>query len=174
MLHKLKLIQKKHEIQVFLVGKHIPKNELNNIKASLADAGLENAKLKIYQNNEVETINISSLKANIISDLYKNSQVLLDVKEKKIAELQKQIEFLATNNEYYKTIPSELEILFPKVKSVILSQSKIPDIADANRTVNALILNGYAKNHLTKKENQQIETWLKIRTKNNNLKNFIQ
>ena len=170
---QVKIDTKKHEIKVFLVGDHISKNKLNEISASLAGAGLEKTNLKVYQNGEAETIDISNLKADIISDLYKNSQVVIDAKEKKIAELKKQINTLTLNNEYYKAIPNELETLFPKVKNVILSQSKAPDIKDANRTVNLLILNGNSKRRITKKENQQIETWLRMRIKNDSVKVFI-
>lgn len=170
---QVKIDTKEHEIKVFLVGDYISKSRLNDISAKLSDAGLENAKLQVHQNGEVETIDVSHLKADIISDLYKNSQVALDTKERKITELKKQINILTVNNGYYKAIPEELETLFPKVKNVILSQSKTADIADANRSVNLLILNGNSKRHLTKKENQQIETWLKIRIKNDNVKVFI-
>lgn len=160
-------------IKVFLIGDHVPQGELNNISGRLADAGLENAKLKVYQNGERENLDVSTLKADIVTELYKNSQAALETKEEQIEKLKKDVSQININREHFSAVPKELEALFPKVKDVLLSQSYDPGAAEHNLSKYRLVLNANAPKRLTKQEKVQIEEWLKIRTKNNNVVIYI-
>ncbi|MDD2785140.1 MAG: TIGR00341 family protein [Sulfuricurvum sp.] len=161
------------EVKVFLIGDYIPQSELNNISARLASAGLEKAKLKVYQNGEQEGIDMSTLKADIITDLYRNTKADLQEKEKKIAQLKEKLQLLSHNREYYTAIPNELQTLFPKVHNVILSENYDSAAAEHNISATRLILNADAKKRLTQSEREKIEAWLKMRTKSDNVKIII-
>jgi len=170
---QVKIDPKEREIKVFLIGSHIPQSELNNISLRLQNFGLENTVLKVYQNGENESIDVSMLKADIITDLYKTSQTALEAKDKQILQLKDQIRLMSINREHFSAVPNELETLFPKVREVVLSQNYDPEAADRNLSTNRLILNAKATKRLTKKETAQIEEWLKLRTKTDNVSVII-
>lgn len=170
---QVKIDPKTKEIKVFLIGDYISTAKLDRISTKLQKVGLEKAVLKVYQNGEQESIDLTTLKTDIITDLYKNSQAALDTKEKQIIQLKEKIKLLSTNREQFTAIPHELETLFPKVNNVILSQGYDPAAADTNRSTTILVLNAKATKKLTKREYSQIETWLKMRTQNDNVSVII-
>jgi len=170
---QVKINQKTYEVKVFLIGEHVPKSELNNISIRLTAEGLEKAKLKVYQNGEREDVDVSTLKADIITDLYQNTKADLQAKEKEIARLKEEMSLLSRNRDYYSAVPNELETLFPKVNNVVLSQNYDETAVERNVSENRLILNADAKKRLTKVERVKIEKWLKLRTKSDNVKIII-
>jgi uncharacterized hydrophobic protein (TIGR00271 family) len=170
---QVKIDPEHHAVKVFLIGNHVPQSELDNISTRLADTGLENTKLKIYQNGEREDVDITTLKAEIVTDLYQTTKADLALKAQEVKDLKDQILLLSSDREYYTAIPNELETLFPKVNNVILSRNYDSTAVDRNRSSNRLILNADAPKRLTKDERKKIETWLKIRTKSNNIKLIV-
>ncbi|MCL4431307.1 MAG: TIGR00341 family protein [Epsilonproteobacteria bacterium] len=170
---QVKIDTKTHMIKVFLIGDHVPQRQLDHLSLALSNSGLKNAKLKIYQNGEREDVDVTTLKADIIADLYENTKTDLEKKAKEVEKLKEQIRLLSSDREYYTAIPNELETLFPKVNDVLLSRSYDPSALEHNRSVNRLILNINAKKRLTSTERQKIETWLKMRTKSDNVNLII-
>lgn len=170
---QVKIDTKTHMIKVFLIGDHVPQKQLDHLSLALSNSGLKNAKLKIYQNGEREDVDVTTLKADIIADLYENTKTDLEKKAKEVEKLKEQIRLLSSDREYYTAIPNELETLFPKVNDVLLSRSYDPSALEHNRSVNRLILNINAKKRLTSTERQKIETWLKMRTKSDNVNLII-
>ncbi len=170
---QVKINPKTKEITVFLIGENISQDELNRISTRLAQNGLSKAKLKVFQNGERNTIDVSVIKADIITDLYKNSQEALSAKEKQIGRLNEQLKLLSANREHFIAVPKELETLFPKIKDAVLSQSYDPGAAEHNQSTTLLVLNAKTSKRLTKQEHKQIEEWLKIRTKNDNVSVII-
>ena len=152
---------KTHEIKVFLIGEHISQDQIDEIRAKLSTEGLSQATLVVYQNGENIAVDLSTLKAGIITDLYQNSQAALQSKDQTIAKLQELHNEGIHLRTLFSDVPNELETLFPKVHNVVLSQS-YP--SDSNQST--LILNATASKRLSKEEHKKIESWLKIRTKN--------
>lgn len=171
---QIKIDPKKHQIKVFLIGDHVSENKLNDISLRLANAGLENTKLNIYQNGEQEGVDITTLKADIITDLYNNTKAELETKEKEIGHLKEKNRLFLQDQGIYAAIPNELQALFPKVGHVLLSQSYQPSLQDQNRSEKYYILNAISTQRLTKSERSQIEKWLKIRIKSSNVRVIIQ
>lgn len=170
---QIKINPKTYEVKVFLIGDHVPKSELDTISIRLNAEGLEKAKLKVYQNGEREDVDVSTLKADIITDLYQNTKADLQAKEKEIARLKEEMSLLSRNRDYYSAVPNELETLFPKVNNVVLSQNYDETAAERNVSENRLILNADAKKRLTRVERVKIEKWLKMRTQSDNVKIII-
>lgn len=170
---QVKIDTKTHMIKVFLIGDHVPQKQLDHLSLALSNSGLKNAKLKIYQNGEREDVDVTTLKADIIADLYENTKIDLEKKAKEVEKLKEQIRLLSSDREYYTAVPNELETLFPKVNDVLLSRSYDPSAIEHNRSVNRLILNINAKKRLTSNERKKIETWLKMRTKSDNVNLII-
>ncbi|MDP1783997.1 MAG: DUF389 domain-containing protein, partial [Sulfuricurvum sp.] len=170
---QVKIDPKNQMIKVFLIGDHVPQEQLDHLSMGLIHAGLESAKLKIYQNGEREDVDVTTLKADIIADLYKNTKANLETKAKEVEKLKDQIRLLSGDREYYTAVPNELETLFPKVNNVLLSRSYDPTAVEHNLSVNRLILNANAQKRLTANEHKKIEAWLKMRTKSDNVKLIV-
>ncbi|DAB38764.1 MAG: TIGR00341 family protein [Sulfuricurvum sp. GWF2_44_89] len=170
---QVKINPKTYEVKVFLIGDYVPKSELDTIIIRLNAEGLEKAKLKVYQNGEREDVDVSTLKADIITDLYQNTKADLQAKEKEIARLKEEMSLLSRNRDYYSAIPNELETLFPKVTNVVLSQNYDETAVERNVSENRLILNVETKKRLSRGERAKIEKWLKMRTKSDNVKIII-
>jgi uncharacterized hydrophobic protein (TIGR00271 family) len=166
---QVKIDPKSKEIKVFLIGEYIPKEQLDTIRTRLEKEGLKKAVLNVYQNTNGQSIDLSSLKAGIITDLYQNSQIALQVQTKEIQTLKEQLKKSEEGRELFSAVPTELKTLFPKIGEAILSKSFGPASAEDNRSAERLILNIYASKKLTLKEREQIESWLKLRTKNDNV-----
>ena len=143
--------------------------ELNKINPKLQAAGLGNAKLRIYQNGEKEEINLTNLKADIISDLYKESKTNT---ESIAIELNNIKSDIAKNKEYFKDLPNELKTIFPDIDQVVLSETYIQD-NETNETKKTFVLNIDENSKISKKELSAIESWLKTRTKQENVKIFL-
>lgn len=166
---QVKINPKTYEIKVFLIGEHIPENKLNDISIRMAKAGLVKAQLKVYQNGERDDVDISTLKADIVTDLYQNAQTKLEVKEKEILQLKNQLQATSAHKELYRAIPDELQTLFPKIIRCVLSETYSPNATDQNMSIKHLVLNVEVKKALTKNERDVIEKWLKKRTNNKNV-----
>ena len=166
---QLKINPKTKTLKVFLIGEHIPQKELNKINPKLQAAGLGNAKLRIYQNGEKEEINLTNLKADIISDLYKESKTNT---ESIAIELNNIKSDIAKNKEYFKDLPNELKTIFPDIDQVVLSETYIQD-NETNETKKTFVLNIDENSKISKKELSAIESWLKTRTKQENVKIFL-
>ncbi len=166
---QIKIDPENRQIKVFLIGEHVSQAKLNDISLRLSNAGLEDAKLKVYQNGEQEGIDITTLKADIITDLYNNTKADLEAKEKEIALLKEKNRLFLRDQELYTAIPNELQTLFPKVRNVLVSQSYYPSSLDQNQSKKWYILNASSTKRLTKNERSQIEKWLKIRVKSDNV-----
>ncbi len=170
---QVKINPKKRTVKVFLVGEHIPQKEIERITERLSVAGLDGAALRVYQSGEKEELDVAGLKADIVSALYRDSLANMETKTKELERLKKEI---SGSKEYFVAIPMELEIIFPKVKNVILSESYDINASESNSsklTKKTLILNAKSKTKITKTELQQIESWLKKRVKNDNVLVFI-
>ena len=166
---QLKINPKTKTLKVFLIGEHIPQKELNKINSKLQAAGLSNAKLRIYQNGEKEEINLTNLKADIISDLYKESKTNTESIARELNSIKSDI---AKNKEYFKDLPNELKIIFPDIEQVVLSETYIQD-NETNETKKTFVLNIDENSKISKKELSAIESWLKTRTKQENVKIFL-
>ncbi|MDD2781357.1 TIGR00341 family protein [Sulfuricurvum sp.] len=170
---QVKIDPKMRHIKVFLIGDYVSNEKLNDITARLTMSGLENTTMKIYQNGERDDIDVSVLKADIITDLYKSSQANIEKKDHMIEQLREENRLLQANKEFFTQIPTELSSLFPNMKDIQLSQTYDSRATEHNRSVNQLILNADITNRITDKERGQIEAWLKTRTKNENVSVYL-
>ena len=166
---QIKIDPKHSEIKVFLIGEHVSSERLHDISLRMQNAGLSDARLNVYQNGERDDVDVSTLKADIVTDLYKNAQQKLEAKENEITLLKKELQTLKVQKEFFKTVPDELQTLFPKITNCILSETYTEASADQNRSTKQLVLNLQTKGKLTDQERGIILAWMKKRTKNENV-----
>jgi uncharacterized hydrophobic protein (TIGR00271 family) len=166
---QIKIDPKHSEIKVFLIGEHVSQERLHDISVRMQNGGLAEARLNVYQNGERDDVDISTLKADIVTDLYKNAQQKLEAKENEIMVLKKELQGLQGQREFFQTIPDELQTLFPKITSCILSETYIAASEEHNTSTKQLVLNLQTQRKLTDQERKIILSWIKKRTKHENV-----
>lgn len=170
---QVKIDSKTREIKVFLIGEFIPDKKLDDIRSGLKKAGLEQAVLSIYQNSNGQSIDLSRLKAGIITDLYQSSQLALREQSEEIEslkeKLQERVKKIEEGRELFRAVPAELNALFPEISEPVLSSSYDPRASEHNLSTTRLILNAKALKKMKAEKHEQIESWLKVRTGNDNV-----
>ncbi|MGG6547898.1 UNVERIFIED_CONTAM: TIGR00341 family protein, partial [Prevotella sp. 15_C9] len=84
---------------------------------------LDNTKLIVLQGMNNEAVDISSIRAMVMEDFYKNSEQRLVEQKQKIATLEQNLERYKTFDELGKKIIPELKVLYPSVKTVSISHA---------------------------------------------------
>ena len=68
---------KGHEIRVVLIGQEVPEASIAIARSKMKDYKLDNTKLIVLQGMNNEAVDISSIRAMVMEDFYKNSEQLL-------------------------------------------------------------------------------------------------
>lgn len=158
------------KIEVTVIGDYINALKLATIAKRLPFFGLAKAELEVHQQDDRQHIDVTTLKSDLLSDLYTKSQATLDKKEQQIKNLQK---LLNTRNEIQKqfnNIPSELYAIFPKVFEIWISEATEWNREDGMSNSPIIILNIRAVPPFTNDEQLRIKKWLKARFKEHQIK----
>ncbi len=150
------------EIEIALIGEPVKADQLKEINGRLAGAQLAGSSLIIHQADSGK-LDVTALKSSLLSDLYNDTQIALDKKEKELAELRKQ---LADKNAIMKssdTIFKELRIVNPLVEKVFISQGI--EIYDDENSKELIQLTVKSKKPLNEQAQEQIRQWFSVRTK---------
>lgn len=152
-----------HEIRVVLIGQEVPEASIAIARSKMKDYKLDNTKLIVLQGMNNEAVDISSIRAMVMEDFYKNSEQRLVEQKQKISDLESSLERYKSFDELGKTIIPELKVLYPSVKTVSISHA-IELTVDSVRvdTVTLAVLK-FGK-HPDVHEKQKITEWLKART----------
>ena len=114
---------KGHEIRVVLIGQEVPEASIAIARSKMKDYKLDNTKLIVLQGMNNEAVDISSIRAMVMEDFYKNSEQRLVEQKQKIATLEQNLERYKTFDELGKKIIPELKVLYPSVKTVSISHA---------------------------------------------------
>lgn len=154
---------KGREIRVVLIGQEVPEASIAIARSKMKDYKLDDTKLIVLQGMNNEAVDISSIRAMVMEDFYKNSEQRLVEQKQKIAELEKDLATYKTSDELGKTIVPELKVLYPSVKTVSISHA-LELTVDAVRidTITLAVLKFDKKPDAHEKE--KIAEWLKART----------
>ena len=133
-----------------LIGQEVPEASIAIARSKMKDYKLDNTKLIVLQGMNNEAVDISSIRAMVMEDFYKNSEQRLVEQKQKIATLEQNLERYKTFDELGKKIIPELKVLYPSVDSVRVD------------TVTLAVLK-FGK-HPGAHEKEKIAEWLKART----------
>ena len=149
--------------RVVLIGQEVPEASIAIARSKMKDYKLDNTKLIVLQGMNNEAVDISSIRAMVMEDFYKNSEQRLVEQKQKIATLEQNLERYKTFDELGKKIIPELKVLYPSVKTVSISHA-IELAVDSVRvdTVTLAVLK-FGK-HPGAHEKEKIAEWLKART----------
>jgi len=165
----LKVDAKEKKIELSLIGKPLPKDKLESIKQKLSDNGLDTSTLIVHQAGE-QAIDTLSLKSSIIADLYKESQIKVEVRDKEIESLKDNLVSYQKEKDVLQSLVSELHALFPEITNLIIANginsSSQFDIYHQKITV--IVTN--SQKPLSHGDAERLTAWLKTKLKTENIK----
>lgn len=161
-------------IELSLIGKPLTAGQLDLIKSHLPDYQLNGAKLQIHQSSDVTdevvslkaTLNndLTSLRSNLMNDLYKTTQVQLVERETQIHQLQDKIKAFEGVQGDQQQIAQELLAQYPQLQTAALSLMQSWS-AQAKEPRPVLVVRVTTRKPLKTSERRQIVAWLKVRAK---------
>ena len=154
---------KQHEIRVVLIGQEVPEASIAIARSKMKDYKLDNTKLVVLQGMNNESVDISSIRAMVMEDFYKNSEQRLVEQKQQISSLEKNLEQYRKYDELGKKIIPELKVLYPSVKSVSISHALELTVDSVRIDTVTLAVLKFGK-HPDTHEKEKITEWLKART----------
>ncbi|GAB1406822.1 TIGR00341 family protein [Thermomonas brevis] len=150
-------------IDVSLIGNPISKATLGGIEGKLAVAGLPDSRIVLHQSGEYEKVDVTQLRAGVLSDLYKQSQEAIAAKDRQLDELRASLRASQRFSLQAGDMAEELRAQFPALGDVTLSQGIAIDAEGARVPVSQLAING--ARGLDAAERERIQAWFKVRSK---------
>ncbi|MDD2834422.1 MAG: TIGR00341 family protein [Methylotenera sp.] len=164
---------KQKKIEITLIGEYISKAKLKEIESRLSDFGLTGATLTVYQSKD-QSVDVSALKSNIVSELYKENLYELENKNKTIRELEAKISATETVKAEWRNISAELHAQYPQIREVLFSEAVQWKVGESPADEKVIVLNISASSKLSRSDQYRISEWLKVRIKTNNIKLIIE
>lgn len=155
---------KGREIRVVLIGQEVPEASIAIARGKMKDYKLDDTKLIVLQGMNNAAVDISSIRAMVMEDFYKNSEERLVQQKQRIASLEQSLERYKAFDELGRTIVPELKVLYPTVKSVSISHAIELAVDSARADTVTLAVLKFGKQP-DAREKGKIAEWLKARTK---------
>jgi len=162
---------KSKNIEVYLIGRPVPQNKINEWLAELEQTeNLRESNLRIYQgadrSGEISAKLSSEIKTEILEDLYVKNEQLIQDKDDQIRFLENQITFMKVQNVPFTELSEELRINYEGVETFSYS-NKIT--TNFKKTDTLPVVNIQWKRNVSAKERRanlkKIEAWLKFKLK---------
>lgn len=154
-------------IDVVLIGEPVSSDAIENARMQLPAYNLEGTELVVRQSGQGEQVDINTLQMGY--------QELLVEKNRQINDLENRLGMLSADSLPSRDITREMIALAPEIAQVTLTQTKSYDTQGnpVDTTVICLIrMNGQVR--IPEPEQQRIVGWLQTRTKNDNVKLYVE
>lgn len=162
----------KKQIEVTLIGDLISQKNLKDIEARMESYGLTGASLLVHQSKD-NTVDVTALKSNIVSELYKENLYNLEEKNKTIQNLQAELQGISANKAEWRNISAELHAQYPQIREVLFSEAVKWKVDNDKGNDKQIVLNITASSKLNSNDRYRITEWLKVRIKTDNIKLII-
>lgn len=150
-------------IDVSLIGNPINAATLGAIEGKLAVAGLPDSRIMLHQSSEYERVDVTQLRAGVLSDLYKQSQEALAAKDAQLDALQARLRDGERFASQAGDMAEELRAQFPGLGEVTLSQGIAIDPEGVRTPVAQMTITGAAG--LGAEARERLQAWFKVRSK---------
>lgn len=154
---------KNREIRIVLIGQEVPEASIALARGKMKDYKLDNAKLVVLQGMNNEAVDISSIRAMVMEDFYKNSEQRLVEQQQRLETLEQSLERYRNFDELGRKIIPELRVLYPSVKSVSISHALEQAVDSVRADTVTLAVLKFGKQPKAD-EKQKLAEWLKART----------
>lgn len=150
------------EIRVVLIGPEVPEASIAIARNKLKDYKLPNTRLVVLQGMNNDAMDISSIRAMVMEDFYKNSEQRLQQQELKIDTLEQSLQKYKTYDELSRKIIPELKVLYPSVTALSISHSLETRVDSMKTDTFALAVLKFSKQP-SASDKAKISQWLKAR-----------
>ena len=111
------------EVRVVLIGPEVPDASISIARSKLKEYKLEDTKLIVLQGMNNEAVDVSSIRAMVMEDFYKNSEQRLQQQAVKISQLETTLEQYRTYDAMSRTLVPELKVLYPSITTLSIAHS---------------------------------------------------
>ena len=160
-------------IEVAAIGNYIPPKRLTELSKRLPRYGLTGAKLVVYQQTERQSVDVTSLRTGLLSDLYEKTQIALEKKAQQVEKLRKKLDIQYADQEKIKSIPTELHALYPQISNVLISNAISWSESSGISDNKVLVLSAKTDSPVSKNDETRIKSWLNTRFKSPKIKLII-
>jgi len=105
---------------------------------------------------------VSSIRAMVMEDFYKNSEQRLQEQKVKITQLETTLQQYKSYDEMSRTLVPELKVLYPSITTLSIAHSLEVRVDSMKTDTVTLAVMKFAK-HPTNTEKEKISEWLKAR-----------
>ena len=156
---------KERQIEVFLFGKPLNTNELDRLNKELEDYGLTETELIVRQNTT--NIDAASMRTEIVEELYRKNENLLQTKDDKIRLLELELSKYRNFDQIEMEVCQEMKTIYPEIKSSAFNTMIIHGEKTNIDTVTMVYLD--ATKELQVADKKKLSNWLKQRLKKDNI-----
>lgn len=103
--------------------KMFPVASLEIAQRKLKDYKLNNTRLTVVQGMNNSGVDVTSIRAMVMEDFYKNSEEQIKEQQKKIVQLEKALTSYKTFDETGRNIVQELKVLYPSIQTLSLNRA---------------------------------------------------
>ncbi len=164
------------ELRVVLVGKEVADSTIIMAQRRMADYNLGDTKLVVLQGvsgQQAATMDITSVRAQVLEDFYKNGEVKLQQQAVLIDSIQGLLNGYLTYDELARTLMPEMKVLYPQVSRFSLSKTLEMSIDSARvDTVTFAII--HLNKRIDDREKSKMVEWLKARTNSKELRLLLE
>jgi uncharacterized hydrophobic protein (TIGR00271 family) len=154
------------ELKISTIGQPLTAFQIEHIKERMKETGLGKTKLSIAQSLSFASDNTPA--TELLQSIYERSEAAVKSKEERIAQLEKELDRLKTENIPYAQIARELVITYPALQKITLSTGVKVEIGSGknSRQLVAVVewLGTPAADEL-----KQLENFLKVRLNESNI-----
>lgn len=159
---ELKYASDSSYIELSLLGKPLPVDEIAALNRKLDEQGLQKTRLIIHQAGAFSSDMASEVKSGIIEELYKRNEQALQDKDQKIRLLEQELLRYRLGNADYTQIAREINVQYPRIERIGFSRLAETRVSEMQTDTIPTILVRW-KESPGKIQEQQLADWLKLR-----------
>ncbi|MDR3350571.1 MAG: DUF389 domain-containing protein [Prevotellaceae bacterium] len=154
------------ELRISTIGQPLTLFQIERIKKRMQETGLGKTKLSVTQSLSFASDNTPA--TELLQSIYERSEAAVKSKEERIAQLEKELDKLKTDDIPYAQIARELVTTYPALQKITLSTGVQIDIA-SGKNVRQLIAVVEWHETPAAAELKQLENFLKVRLNESNV-----
>ncbi|MDR0582006.1 MAG: DUF389 domain-containing protein [Prevotellaceae bacterium] len=159
-VEKTYYIMDSSELKISTIGQPLTAFQIARVRERMQEIGLKKTKLSITQSLSFASDNTPA--TELLQSIYERSEAAVKSKEERIAQLEKELAGLKTENIPYAQVARELAITYPALQKITLSTGVQIEVA-SGKNVRQLVAVVQWLGTPAAEELQQLENFLKVR-----------
>lgn len=155
-------------IEISFVGEPLDESTRNNIYNTAARYGIDKNSLIINDHTTTESIN----EMELVKDIYDRMEREISTRDAEIAQLKAQIENTQSVKIPYKQLTQEIISSYPTIYEVHITHGESINVESIEQTKISMIVVVYTSAEISDEECNKLESWLKIRLNEQNIRLF--